>query len=466
MLKHKFIFTKTIAVIIILFFTACTGTRQYYNLALTFENNGNIKDAAKNYLISLERKPSNKKAKIKVLSIGQKYLDKLSSDFFREYNSQQYETCIETYTEFTKYRTKAKTLTIELIYPPIYDKDYLEALRLYSEINYNKVLKFIKEEQYENALLLAKKIEKLNPNYKNIREIENISYCEPLYRDAIKLFKNKKNNLAKNNLQLIQQKSENYKQSSSLLKLINDLLFVRYMIFYPKNSYAESVYVNILNWSNQHSDKFELITNTPFSNFEVSPSSINSTSKELLKTIHLATGIDFYLTFNTTNVFEYESQLTAIEKTGYETHYREKYEADNKTKYKEYYTKPFKYFEKYANESVEFDLEYNIINASTGKVFTSFKQHYIAKDEINYNELASGYSGVSITNSSENNEVKSSSGSFWLSLLNIIFNSWQKKFNATKTLKPITTLKNDLLNNTHNKIIESLNIHLKKNDND
>lgn len=60
---------------------SCNGSRKYFKAAEKLEKQGLINEAAQYYLESLQRKPTRLEARVKLKSVGQKYVSNLASDF-------------------------------------------------------------------------------------------------------------------------------------------------------------------------------------------------------------------------------------------------------------------------------------------------------------------------------------------------------------------------------------------------
>ena len=84
--------------LIIIVFTACTGSKKYFKAAEKLEKQGLFNEAADYYLVSLQRKPTNVAARIKLKEVGQKHASSLASEFFRSYNTQQLESSLRNFT--------------------------------------------------------------------------------------------------------------------------------------------------------------------------------------------------------------------------------------------------------------------------------------------------------------------------------------------------------------------------------
>lgn len=121
--------TFQIVILLFLFLTACTGTKKYFKAAEKLEKQGLVNEAAEFYLESLQRKPTNVDARIKLKEVGQKYVSFLCSEFFRTYNTGQLETSMEDFEKMKDFNSRTTALNVQLTYPSAYEDDYKNAVK-------------------------------------------------------------------------------------------------------------------------------------------------------------------------------------------------------------------------------------------------------------------------------------------------------------------------------------------------
>ena len=98
---------KIVAVIFIVLIASCSGSKKYFKAAEKLEKQGLVGEAAEYYYVSLDRKKNNVEARLKLKEVGQKHVNNLSSSFFREYNTQQYEKSIDTFDKLKEFTSKS-----------------------------------------------------------------------------------------------------------------------------------------------------------------------------------------------------------------------------------------------------------------------------------------------------------------------------------------------------------------------
>lgn len=367
---------------------SCTGSKKYFKAAERLEKQGLVSEAAEYYFESLERKKSNTDARIKLKEVGQKHINNLSSEFFREFNTQQFEQSIETFDRLRNFTQKASTLNVTLNYPSAYQDDYNKALEFYLAKNYIELVECVNQNKFDLALKSISKIKKYNSNYKNTNDLEIIANCEPLYLIAIREMEFKNYKSAQTNLIKINSISVNYKDAKELLELTIDLQKKTFIIFEPKNSSEKDIEDQLLNsfieLSYQNNDKVKLINNTPFLFMPAMSDISNVGNIDLIQAIKKATGADYFYAFDVTSKKEIETPITRSSSICYEKIVTRR-DTILVTEFK-----PQPYNQVRGRRVYSFDFKYKLIDANTNQLVTSQSQTCDGIDNIDYYEFTRG----------------------------------------------------------------------------
>src|SRR5690606_5146536 len=97
------------------------------------------------------RKPTNVDARIKLNEVGQKYVSTLSSQFFRENNSQQLEASLTTFERLKDFTAKTSALSVNLDYPRNYEEDYKRSVEEYCQNNYSQAIMLVNSKKYAES---------------------------------------------------------------------------------------------------------------------------------------------------------------------------------------------------------------------------------------------------------------------------------------------------------------------------
>src|SRR6185369_1955105 len=129
--------TQIFILFVLTVFASCTGSKKYFKAAEKLEKQGLVNEAAEYYLESLQRKPTNVEARIKLKDVGQKCVSNMASDFFRNYNTNQLEASLESFERLKTFSGKTSALNVVLDYPKQYEEDYQKAVDTYLAKNHN-----------------------------------------------------------------------------------------------------------------------------------------------------------------------------------------------------------------------------------------------------------------------------------------------------------------------------------------
>lgn len=304
MTSYRFLYNLKAPVLILsLFLYNCSGSKKYFKAAEKLEKQGLINEAAEFYYESLSRNNSNTNARIKLKEIGQKYVDFLSSQFFREFNTNQYEASINTYEKMQSFKDKALGLNVELNFPAEYKDDYQTAIDNYIEDNYSKGVSIFKQKKYKEALPYFEKVKKYKPEYKKLQTYYTIANCEPLYQSILIGLQNKSYYQVLQNIQKIYQYTDIYKDVKDIEELVQYKLTKNILVFKTDNNTARSVNFNnidagltaeLLNkiFTAQHPEYLKVNDDNLFG--KVNYDAIKN-QPDLLRGIAKATGSDYFL---------------------------------------------------------------------------------------------------------------------------------------------------------------------------
>lgn len=374
---------------------ACTGSRKYFKAAERLEKQGLVNEAADYYLEALERKQSNTNARIKLKEVGQKYVSNLSSEFFREYNTQQLEASLETYEKLKAFTAKTSALNISLDYPRNYEDDYQKAVENYCQKNYNQVLVMMNQKRYSEALAFISRIEKYNSGYKNIKQLSMVAYCEPLYQSAINNLENKNYSSALTQLANIKQKTDNYKDSRDLLELASEQQSKSFILFKPRSSSDKGemeiesyLFDNFNQAATKRFTSVKVINNSPFQEIQANTDLSSSSSIDLIQAIRKATAADYFYIYDVSNRKENNAGPSRSYGKGFQ---KVQTRINDSTVITEY--KAFDYTLTKAQRSFSYDFKYRLINAYTNQIVSSQSQTIKAEDAVEYQEFSKKFNG-------------------------------------------------------------------------
>ncbi len=434
-------YIKYIFILSIIILGACSGSKKYFKAAERLEKQGLVNDAANYYLESLQRKPTFVEARIKLKDVGQRLLNNLASDFFRNFNTQQLEASLTSFERLKEFYVKAEALNVMLDYPKSYDDDYKKAIESFCDKNYLVAANLVYEKKYTEAIPFINKVKKYNSSYKNSQQLDIIAVCEPLYQKAIINLENKNYSNALLNLYDIKLKSENYKDAEDLYELAAAQETKTYILFEPNNSNDRSekeledyLYNNFSQLGLNTSDKLKLLNNTPFQNANKNIDLYNGSNLDLLQAIRKASGADFYYVFDVVNKREFNSGLNKTQNKAF----REiKTRINDSTVVTEY--KPVDYNLVKAQRSFSYDFKYKIMNAQNGQIIGTQFKNIRGQDAVEYQEFLRPFDG-------NVNNLFPYNPQFTSSVMQFNPRNWRSLFSSRNNLKSMEDIKNEALN--------------------
>ncbi len=434
----------------ILILTACSGSRKYFKAAEKLEKQGLVNEAAEYYLESLQRKPTNVNARIKLKEVGQKHVSNMASEFFRNYNTQQLEASLSSFEKLQDFNSKAKALSVDLDYPKTYDEDYQKGIETYCSKNQFQAQQLVVQKKYKEAVPYIERVKKYNASYKNIQQIDVLAFCEPLYQSAINNLENKNYAAALSLLSTINTKSENYKDAKDLLELSTAQQTKSFILFEPKPSgnpaekeIEDYLYENFSQIAGQKLSSLRIINNTPFQSAATKADFNNSTNIDLIQAIRKATSADYFYVYDVQNKQETNSGLNKTVNRGFQ----EFKTVSNNTLVTTTY-QPFDYNVVRAQRSFSFDYKYKLINAYTNQIVAAQTQNVRGTDAIEYQEFHHQFSG-NINNLYPYNPAQTAV------LAQYNARNWRGLFSARSTLKDMSELRTNAYNQALNVFINS-----------
>jgi len=198
---------------------SCSGSKAYYKKGKKLEEAGLNYEASNFYISSLHRNTGNSDAVVALKRTGQIVLDDLYADFYKYYADEKLKQAVYAYIEASDFEKKVKDVNVRLSSADYYEDYYNEVKATYIQQLYNQAQKDLDNESFVEAENKLKEIQKLEPSYKNVSELEKFAFVEPRYRLAISAYDNKEFRKAYFIFEEIVQTSGNYKESKELMAI-------------------------------------------------------------------------------------------------------------------------------------------------------------------------------------------------------------------------------------------------------
>ncbi len=195
---------------------SCSGSKALAKKGAELETAGLYTDAAVFYYNSLLRDRNNVDARIGLSKTGQLVLNDKLDEFSRTYKSSDYKKAVYDYQDAMKYSEKIERVGIKLEAPGYFADDYEDSKRKYLRSIYEEGNALMAEKRFNEANKLFKEITRLDPNYKDVTDLKNVSQNEPIYLEALAYFDNGKYRKAYYEFEKIFQSDPQYKDVAIL----------------------------------------------------------------------------------------------------------------------------------------------------------------------------------------------------------------------------------------------------------
>jgi len=381
-----------IAFVSILLLSGCNGSKSLSKKAGKLEEAGLYSDAALFYYNSLLKNRNNIDARIGLTKMGQRMLNNKVDEFTKTKAMGETKDAVYAYLEAMAYHDKVERLGIDLTYPRYITDDYEDVKAAYVKELYNESNDLMADKRFDQATVILKEIEKLEPGYKDVSALKNTAVNEPLYLAAVRHFDAGRYRLAYYEFDEIYRADPNYKDAGILREECLDLGKFPVAIGEFKNSSSRrgvndrltAFVITELSAINDpflkivERDNLELILEEQ----RMSLSGIvdEGTAVEVGNLL----GAKAIITGTVLSYDERKGQLKVSEKRGYEGYRVKLY---NKEQDKHYYQtryKPVTYKEYYNANEVSISFQYKAISLETGEVLFSDISEKKISDDVYY----------------------------------------------------------------------------------
>lgn len=228
-----------LSAILLISLVSCNGSKGLTKKAVQLEEVGMIEEAAEKYYMALRKKRNNVEAQMGMKSTGQLVLNKLLTDFSSQKNFGKKYEAIQAYHTAKEFQKKIKDVGVNLSIADFYEMDYDGVKNSYMDDLYEEGTQFLEEEKYADAEFKFKEIIKLDPNYKDANDLQNIAFVEPLYQKGIEALDQGLYRTAYNELDKIKNRVGTYKEALDFRQEALDLGRFPIAIFPFENGTSE-----------------------------------------------------------------------------------------------------------------------------------------------------------------------------------------------------------------------------------
>jgi hypothetical protein len=370
----------------------CNGSKSLSKKAVKLEEAGLYSDAALFYYNSLLKNRNNVDARIGLTKMGQRMLNNKVDEFTKTKAMGETKEAVYSYLEAMAYHDKVERLGIDLTYPRYITDDYEDVKAAYIKELYNESNELMADKKFNQATILLKEIEQLEPGYKDVSALKNTAVNEPLYIAAVQHFDGGRYRLAYYEFDEIYRIDPNYKDVAVLRDECLDLGKFPVAIGEFKNSSKQkgvndrltAFVITELSAINDpflkivERDNLELILEEQ----RMSLSGIvdEGTAVEVGNLL----GAKAIITGTVISYTERKGRLKVSEKKGFEGYRVKLYNKETDKHYYQTRYKPVTYKEYYNANEVSISFQYKAISLETGEVLFSDIAEKKISDDVYY----------------------------------------------------------------------------------
>ncbi|MFA9221306.1 MAG: CsgG/HfaB family protein [Sediminibacterium sp.] len=380
-----------LAVTLLLSTQACQNSKHYTKLAHKQEAAGLEKEASESYYAALRKKRGNMGAQIGLKKTGQTVLNGMLGEFSQKSSIGYKKEAVYLFLAAKDYQAKIKGVGVDLLIVDFYQEDFEKVKKSYLTELYEIGTKLLEETKYAAAESNFNEIVRLDPNFKDVRDLRDIAYLEPIYQKAQADYEAKHYRAAYNGFIKVQERKLDYKESAELKnKSLEKGKYTIALVPFSNGTNTRGCDIKatayILNALTQINDPFlQVIDRENLNNIlaeqRIQMSGIFSESNAV--EIGKISGAKALITGTVLNHTVQNGQLIKETKNGFESYQVKKVNAEGKTFYDtEYKPIQFDEYRDYAESNIS--IKYNITSIETGSLIKNGIFTENNKDEVIY----------------------------------------------------------------------------------
>ncbi len=382
---------------------ACQNSKHFTKLAIKQEAAGLTEEAANSFYTALLKNRSNLDAQIGMKKTGQLVLNGMLGEFAKQKNFGSNRDAVDAFHAAQDYQEKIKNAGVTLMIADFYQTDYQNSKSaLLSEL-YEEATGLLEEQKFEAAEVKFKEIRKLDPNYKDSKDLADVAYLEPLYSKGVEQLKTGMYRSAYENFDLVIKRKATYKDADALKKQSLEKGLFTIAIHNFENAsgtpgldakvgaYTLEALISITDPFLRVVDREHMAAILQEQKLQLSGVMDHNTAVAVGELV----GANALLTGTVLSYSENKGSLRTKTRDGYQE-YKEKVlnKEDGKYYFQSRY-KPVKYTEYYNKNSCTVSFQYKLISLQTGEIIKTEIIQKTIEDEVLYGkydgEIASLY---------------------------------------------------------------------------
>ncbi len=373
---------------LILLLSACSATKMYVSRGDKFAKAGLWDDAVYNYKMALTNDLTNIKARQGLKSTGQKMLDQQINKFSRAHMDQNYREAVYAFLEAQKIVKEISTFRVELSIPSVYQDDFEEDKKEFLNRLYNEAQQLLRKKSYSEAESKFQEIVTIQPDFKDAAKMKNRALLIKTYEDARADYDNQNFRRAYEGFKAAAQIDRNYQDVQLLMtdskeKATLTIAFAPFQASRIDRQEADAVLARIVSSLSQSGNEFIALIDRSQSDRVFQEQNIGFDTKDYSKMADL-TGAKTILVGKVIGITASRKQPRGVDRTGFEAYQEKVWSKELKQEVLRTSYRKVMYTEYSASIALNFQLQWQLVNAETGKILRSGLVNENAVDEITY----------------------------------------------------------------------------------
>jgi tetratricopeptide (TPR) repeat protein len=374
---------------------SCHGSKYYTKLGAKQESAGMVNEAADSYYNALLKKRSNFDAQVGLKKNGQFVLSSLLSEFSKEKNFGTNRTAVDAYARAIAYRDKVAYVGVKLEIQDFYVQDYERSKAALLDELYTAGTALLEQGKYTEAQNQFDQIKKLDPNFKDTKDLGDIAYVEPLYKEGVAAMEAGEYRRAHTSFSKVIERKPEYKDTKSRMdeSLQNGMFTIAMVNFENTTNQPElgtKVGAFALNALLEIKDPFLRIVDRSITDevlreqrLQLSGVIDQNTAVQVGELV----GAKALLTGTVLSYSEKKGALTKSDRDGYVAYHEQVMNKTDGKYYMQTRYKAAKYQEFYNQNVCSISFQYKLIDLKTGQILKTDILQLEQKDEVLYGKF-------------------------------------------------------------------------------
>ena len=370
---------------------SCKGSGYYTKLGKKQEEGGLFKEASESYYTAVQKKRSNVDAQIGLKRTGQNVLNGMLLEFAQQKSFGTPKTAVESFEKASKYKDRVQGVGVGLEIPEMYNQDFASSRDAYLDELYSVGTSLLEEGKFDEAKVKFDEIKRLNPDFKDAKDLGNIAYMEPLYQKGMAAYESARYREAHDNFTKVINTKSDYKDAKE--KLDECLVKGRYaiaMVAFQSATGSQEPAANVTAYTLSGM----LAVKDPFLKV-VDRSSMDDVLKEQKLQLSGAidantavqvgelTGAQALLTGTVLSHGQNQGSLRSMQKNGFASYQEKIKQPDGKYTYQTRYRQVV-YTEYYQENTSNVGFQYKLVDLRSGQIIKTDVIRQDLKDEVLY----------------------------------------------------------------------------------